>query len=161
MGYVQHFTLFNHYLFIRMLVIVTTCPRKWSEDFLTLSNDFQAFKVKLFSKNSLCSSILNHLQTKVTLKNPNSCIFFFFFTIYNPKVVTVLTNLIFLVLGLQMIKNSLMQPLTILFCILAQPLWMSLFLKFFFILKNFLSSNNPPATVSSCQISSLLDMYFK
>ena len=119
----------------------------------------QAFKVKLFSKNSLCSSILNHLQTKVTLKNPNSCIFFF--TIYNPKVVTVLTNLIFLVLGLQMIKNSLMQPLTILFCILAQPLWISLFLKFFFILKNFLSSNNPPATVSSCQISSLLDMYFK
>ena len=92
----------------------------------------QAFKVKLFSKNSLCSSILNHLQTKVTLKNPNSCIFFF--TIYNPKVVTVLTNLIFLVLGLQMIKNSLMQPLTILFCILAQPLRMSLFLKFFFIL---------------------------
>ena len=120
----------------------------------------QAFKVKLFSKNSLCSSILNHLQTKVTLKNPNSCIFFFF-TIYNPKVVTVLTNLIFLVLGLQMIKNSLMQPLTILFCILAQPLWISLFLKFFFILKNFFSSNKPPATVSSCQISSLLDMYFK
>ena len=119
----------------------------------------QAFKVKLFSKNSLCSSILNHLQTKVTLKNPNSCIFFF--TIYNLKVVTVLTNLIFLVLGLQMIKNSLMQPLTILFCILAQPLWMSLFLKFFFILKNFLSSNNPTATVSSYQISSLLDMYFK
>ena len=35
----------------------------------------QPFKVKLFSENSLWSNILNHLQTKVTPKNPHSCIF--------------------------------------------------------------------------------------
>ena len=35
----------------------------------------QTFKVK-FSENSLWSNILNHLQTKVTPKNPHSCIFF-------------------------------------------------------------------------------------
>ena len=35
----------------------------------------QVFKVELFSENSLWSSILNHLQTKVTPKNPHSCFF--------------------------------------------------------------------------------------
>ena len=54
----------------------------------------QTFKVKLFSEKSLWGSILNYLQTKVTPKNPHSCIFFF--SIYNSKEVRVLTNLIFL-----------------------------------------------------------------
>ena len=36
----------------------------------------QTFKVKLFSGKSLWSNILNYLQTKVTPKNPHSCIFF-------------------------------------------------------------------------------------
>ena len=57
----------------------------------------QAFKVKLFSENSLWTSILNRLQKKVTLKNPHFCIFFF--SIYNSKEMTVFTDLIFLVLG--------------------------------------------------------------
>ena len=120
----------------------------------------QTFKVKLFTENSLWNSTLNHLQTKVTPKNPNSCILFFFI-IYNPKEVTVLKNLISLFLDLQMVKNPLMQSATILFCIFAQPLWISLFLNFFFVLKNFISSNNTPGRVSSCQILSLLDMHFK
>ena len=38
-GYVQHFTLFDNCWFIRMLVIVGRCPRKWF-----LSNDFHAFQ---------------------------------------------------------------------------------------------------------------------
>ena len=54
----------------------------------------QTFKVKSFSENSLWSSNLNHLQTKVTPKNPDSCIFFF--SIYNPKGMIVLTNFSFL-----------------------------------------------------------------
>ena len=35
----------------------------------------QTFKVKLFSENSLWSSILNPLQMEVTPKKPHSCIF--------------------------------------------------------------------------------------
>ena len=35
----------------------------------------QTFRVK-FSENSLWSNILNYLQTKVTPRNPHSCIFF-------------------------------------------------------------------------------------
>ena len=81
----------------------------------------------IFSENSLRSNILNHLQTKVTPTNPHSCISFFQ---YDPKVVRILINLIFLVLGWQMIKNYLfnyylMQPATIYFCIFVQPLWIS------------------------------------
>ena len=34
-SYVQHFTLFNHYWSIRILVIVPECPTKQSEDFTT------------------------------------------------------------------------------------------------------------------------------
>ena len=34
--YVQHFTLFGHCWFMRMLVIAAKCPRKWSEDFMTI-----------------------------------------------------------------------------------------------------------------------------
>ena len=71
---------------------------------MTLSNDFHVFlkvgrlsKLSFFSETSLWSSILNHLQTKVTPKNPYSCNFFF--SIYNPKEVRVVTNFIFLVLG--------------------------------------------------------------
>ena len=60
----------------------------------------QTFKVKLFTENSLWSSNLNHWQTKVSLMNPHFCISF---SIYNPKEVAVLTNLISLVLGLQII----------------------------------------------------------
>ena len=56
----------------------------------------KTFKVKLFSENSLWSSILNHLQRKITPKNPHFCVFF---NTYDPKEVIILTNLIFLVLG--------------------------------------------------------------
>ena len=41
-SHVQHFALFNHCWFIRMLVTVARCPRICSEDFMTLSNDFHA-----------------------------------------------------------------------------------------------------------------------
>ena len=96
----------------------------------------QAFKVKLFSENSLWSSILNHLQAKVTPKNPHSCIFFF--STYNPKVVTVLTKLIFLVLGLQTIKNHLKEQATVLICIFAQQYGFLYFYFFSFLyLENF------------------------
>ena len=74
----------------------------------------------------------------------------FFFSTYNPKVVTVFTKLIFLVLGLQMIKNHLKEQATVLIRIFAQPIWISLFLFFFFILKTFISSSNTPGRVSSC-----------
>ena len=86
-----------------------------------ISNDFRAFHR---FENSLESGILNHLQTKVTLKNPHSCIFFF--SIYNPKEVRVLIKM--------MIKNPLMQTATITFRIFAHPLWISIFwsIKFFF-----------------------------
>ena len=119
----------------------------------------QAFKVKLFLKTH-CGALFWITCKKSNSQEPPFLHFFylFVFSIYNPKV---LANLISLVLGLQMIKNPLMQPAAILFCIFAHPLWISLFLNFFFILKSFLSSNNTPGRVSSGQIPSLLDMYFK
>ena len=52
----------------------------------------QTFKVNTFTETSLEYSILNHLQTKVTAQNPSLV---FFFSIYNPKEVIVLTNLFF------------------------------------------------------------------
>ena len=113
---------------------------------------------KLFTENSPGSSTFKSLAKKSNSEEPR---FLHFFSIYNPKEVTVLINLISLVLGLRMIKNLLMHPATVLYCIFAQPLWISLFLIFFFIFKNFLSSNNTPGRVSCCQISSLLDLYFK
>ena len=112
----------------------------------------QAFKVKLFSEKSLASK---------SNSQESPFLHFFFFSTYNRKVVTVLTKSISLVLGLQMIKNHLKEQATVLICIFAQPIWISLFLFFFFILKTFISSSNTPGRVSSCQISSLLDMYFK
>ena len=42
-GYLQCFTLFNQCWFIRMLVIVARCPRKWSEDFMASSNELYTF----------------------------------------------------------------------------------------------------------------------
>ena len=64
----------------------------------------QTFKVKLFPEDSLWSNILNHLQTKVTPKNPHSCIFV---SIYcNPKEVRVLTKLIFFRLANQKSFNA-------------------------------------------------------
>ena len=66
---------------------------------MTLLNDIHAFpgfadvKVKVFSGNSLWSSILNHLQTNVIPKNPYSCNFFF--SIYNFNEVGVLKILFF------------------------------------------------------------------
>ena len=51
------FTLFNHCWFIRILVIVAGCSKKWSEDFITSSNYFHAFQN--------------------TPQNTHSCIFFF------------------------------------------------------------------------------------
>ena len=81
----------------------------------------QAFKVKLFSEKSLASK---------SNSQESPFLHFFFFSTYNRKVVTVLTKSISLVLGLQMIKNHLKEQATVLICIFAQPIWISLF--FFF-----------------------------
>ena len=97
--------------------------------------------LRLFCENSLWSSILNDFQTRVTLKNPNFCIFF---SIYNSKEVGVLTNLIFLVFRLaddQKSFNAACSNIILHFCTAIMDL---------FIFK-----------YSLCQISSLLDMYFK
>ena len=48
-----------------------------------------------------------------------------------------------------MIKNPLMLPVTIYFCIFVQPEWISYFKTF-----SFLSSNNTPGGVSTCQVLS-------
>ena len=85
-----------------MLVIVARCSRKWSEDFMTSSNEFYVFHMSTHlqssvfcSENSLWSNILNLMQTKVTPWIP---IFSFFQ--YDPKEVRVLTNLFFFCFGL-------------------------------------------------------------
>ena len=61
----------------------------------------QTFEVK-FSENTLWSNILNHLQTKVTPKNPHSCIFFQ----YDSEEVRVLAKLFFFSFGLADYQNS-------------------------------------------------------
>ena len=154
----------SHYSVIAGSWKCSNGQEKWSEDFMTLSNDFHIFhryadlQSSAFYWKLTVEQHFKSLANKSSSKNPNSCIFF---SIYNPKEVTVLKNLISLFLDFQMVKNPLMQSATIFFCIFAQPLWISFFLNFFFILKSFISSNNTPGRVSSCQISSLLDMYFK
>ena len=54
---------------------------------------FADVKVKVFSGNSLWSSILNHLQTKVIPRTPILAIFFF--SIYNSNEEGVLKILFF------------------------------------------------------------------
>ena len=82
----------------------------------------QIFKVKFFENSLWVKSLAN--------KSNSQELPFLYFYQYDPKEVRVLTNVIFLVLGQQMIKNPLMLPGTIYFCIFVQPLWISLFLVF-------------------------------
>ena len=133
-----------------MLVIAARCSRKWSEDFMTSSNEFYAFHMSahlqssFFSENSLWSNILNLLQTKVTPWIP---IFSFFQ--YDPKEVRVLRNLIFFIFELADDQKS--------FNAACSNYG---FLHYFERLK-FFSSNNTPARASPCNRSSWLGMHFK
>ena len=98
-GYVQQFTLFNNCWFIRILVIVVRCPRQWSEEFMTSSNDFMPFigsqtlEVKFLKTH--CGAKFKSLANKSNSQEPP----FLHFLHYDPKEVRVLANLIFLVLG--------------------------------------------------------------
>ena len=71
---------------------------------------FQTFKLFLL-KNSLWRNILIQLKIKVTLWSP----LFLHFAQNSPEQKRVLINLIFLILGLQKMKNALMLPTNIYF----------------------------------------------
>ena len=142
----QHSTLFNHWWFIRMLVIVARCPRQWSHDFMILWHHqvtfmpftgLQTFKFK-FSENSLWSNILNYLQTKVTPRNPHSCIFF-----NRSWRSESFDKLNFFSFGLASNQKSFNAACNSIFCIFEQPLWISSIFwngQFSFFQKNFRKS---------------------
>ena len=158
--YVQHFTLFNHCWDIRMLVIVARCSRHWSEDFMTSSNAFHAFhrfadlQSWVFWKLTV-EQYFKSLASKSNSRTSRTP--FMDFLEYDPKEVRVLINFFFFSFRLADDKNPLMLPVRIFFAFLHSH---SGFFYYFEML-SFFSSNNTPERVSSCQISSLLDMYFK
>ena len=82
----------------------------------------QIFKIQLFSENSLWSKILNHLQTKVTPKNPHFCIFFQ----YDSKKTESFYKLNFFSFGLADDQKSFNTACNNNFSIFVQPLWISL-----------------------------------
>ena len=91
-GYGKHFTLFNQCWFIRMAVIVARCLRKWSEDFMTPSNEFYAFhrfadlqSIAFFWK----ITIGQYFKSLANKSNSHECTFLHFFH-YDPKGVRVL-----------------------------------------------------------------------
>ena len=81
-----------------MLVIVAKCPRKQSEDFMILSNDFHAFHrfADLQSEAFFWKlTVEQYLKTEVSPWKP----LFLHSLQYDPGEVKVLTNIILLVLG--------------------------------------------------------------
>ena len=93
--------LFNHCWFIRILVIVARCQRKWWEDFTTSSNELHVFHrfAGLQSKVFFWKLTVEQYFKSLANKSNSQVPIFLHFLQYDPKEVRVLTNLIFLVLG--------------------------------------------------------------
>ena len=87
----QHFKLFNHCWFIRMLVIAVRCPRQWSEDFMTSSNAFHVFYRFADLESYVCwiLTVGQHFKSIANKSNSQELPFLYFLQ-YDPKEVRVL-----------------------------------------------------------------------
>ena len=133
-----------------MIVIAARCPKKndqkilWNHQMNSMPFiGLQTFKVQLISENSLWSKIFNHLQIKVTHKNPHSC---FFSSIILQKWEFWQTQFFSFELGDdQKSVNTACNNIFLHFC--ADTLWMSLLfwnVKFSFFLVTTLQRELPP-----------------
>ena len=75
LSYIQHFTLFNNFRFIRMLVIVAECSGKRSEDFMTSSDVCHSFHTFADLRSFSLKTQLIWKQ-KYRPRTPYYCIFF-------------------------------------------------------------------------------------
>ena len=88
----EHFTLFNQCWFIRMPVIVARYPRKWSQDFMTSSNEFYAFHRFADLQSSAFFwkvTVRQYFKSLANKSNSHECTFLHFFQ-YDPKGLKVL-----------------------------------------------------------------------
>ena len=92
-----------------------------SENDFKVIYSFADLQVKLLLEKSLWRNILINLKIKVTPRKP----LFLHFNQNGPEEVRLLIKLTFLILGQQKIKNPLILPATIYFCIFEEPLWIS------------------------------------
>ena len=79
----KHFTLFNQCWFIRMPVIVARCPRKWSQDFMTSSNEFYAFHRFADLQSSAFFwkvTVGQYFKSLANKSNSHECTFWIFFS---------------------------------------------------------------------------------
>ena len=82
-GFVEHFTLFNQRWFIRMPAIVARCPRNWSEDFMTSSNEFHAIHRFADLQSLACFRKLivgQYFKSLANKSNSHECSFLHFFS---------------------------------------------------------------------------------
>ena len=124
----QHFSLFNNCWLIRMLVTVARYPRKWSEDFMTSSNDFYAFHRFAGLQSQDFFLKLNKEQYFKSLANKSNSQEspFLHFLQFDPKEVRVLTNIIFFSFGLADDQKPFNVACNNIFFNVFAPLWIPL-----------------------------------